>query len=90
MVKQGTPVETARVYVIPLNAIASGVSNLAPRERGYHTTAIDRFVRSLAEDCGGRAIRVILSGTALDGTLGLPASNAAGGLTFTQDPVRKV
>ena len=48
--------------------------------------AIDHFLRSLAEDCGGRAIGVILSGTASDGALGLTAIKAAGGLTFAQDP----
>ena len=88
-VKHGTRVEPARVYVIPPNAsmtIASGVLNLALRERGSHTMAIDHFLRSLAEDCGGRAIGVILSGTASDGVLGLTAIKGVGGLTFAQDP----
>jgi two-component system, chemotaxis family, CheB/CheR fusion protein len=87
--KHGTRVEPARVYVIPPNAsmtIAGGVLHLAPRERGAHTMAIDHFLRSLAEDCGGRSIGVILSGTASDGALGLTAIKAAGGLTFAQDP----
>ena len=88
-VKHGTRVDPAHVYVIPPNAsmtIAGGVLSLAPRERGSHTLAIDHFLRSLAEDCGGRAIGVILSGTASDGTLGLTAIKAAGGLTLAQDP----
>ena len=88
-VEHGTRVEPARVYVIPPNAsmtIAGGVLNLSPRDRGSHAMAIDHFLRSLAEDCGGRAIGVILSGTASDGALGLTAIKAAGGLTFAQDP----
>jgi len=47
---------------------------------------IDHFLRSLAEDCGSRAIGVVLSGSASDGALGLTAIKAAGGLTFAQDP----
>ena len=46
---------------------------------------IDCFFRSLAEDQGHRAIGVILSGTATDGTLGLEEIKAAGGITFAQD-----
>jgi two-component system CheB/CheR fusion protein len=46
--------------------------------------AIDHFFESLAEDRGSRAIGVILSGTGTDGTHGLRAIKAAGGLTFAQ------
>jgi two-component system CheB/CheR fusion protein len=46
--------------------------------------AIDHFFESLAEDRGSRAIGVILSGTGTDGTAGLRAIKAAGGLTFAQ------
>jgi two-component system CheB/CheR fusion protein len=48
--------------------------------------AIDNFFESLAESRGSRAIGVILSGTGADGTAGLRAIKAAGGLTFAQDP----
>jgi two-component system, chemotaxis family, CheB/CheR fusion protein len=47
--------------------------------------AIDHFFESLADDRGSRAIGVILSGTGTDGTHGLRAIKAAGGLTFAQD-----
>jgi hypothetical protein len=46
--------------------------------------AIDHFFESLAEDCGSRAIGVILSGSGTDGTAGLRAIKAAAGLTFAQ------
>jgi CheB methylesterase len=43
------------------------------------------FLESLAEDQHERAIGVILSGTATDGTVGLEAIKAEGGITFAQD-----
>src|SRR5205823_11021490 len=46
---------------------------------------IDALFRSLAVDQAGRAIGVILSGTASDGTLGSKAIKAEGGITFAQD-----
>jgi two-component system CheB/CheR fusion protein len=46
---------------------------------------IDSFFRSLADDQQSWAIGVILSGTASDGTLGLQAIKAQGGITFAQD-----
>src|SRR5262249_28810587 len=49
------------------------------------TLAIDRFFESLAEEQGSRAIGIVLSGTGSDGTAGLRAIKAAGGITFAQD-----
>ncbi len=43
------------------------------------------FFESLAEDQRERAIGVVLSGTATDGTLGLAAIKSEGGITFAQD-----
>src|SRR5215813_872766 len=88
-VKHGMRVEPNCVYVIPRNAnmsLAQGALRLSPREetRGQHRP-IDYFMRSLAEENGVRAIGVILSGTASDGTLGLEAIKAEGGITFAQD-----
>jgi len=81
-----TRVEPNRVYVIPPDrdiVISQGVLRLRPRERarGQHRP-IDLFLRSLAEDQRDRAIGVILSGTASDGTLGLEEIKAEGGITF--------
>ena len=66
--------------------IVEGTLRLSPRTeiRGQHRP-IDHFFRVLAEDQGHRAIGVILSGTATDGTLGLEAIKAEGGITFAQD-----
>lgn len=88
-VTNGVRVQPNHVYVIPRNtnmAIQQGVLRLLPREetRGQHRP-IDFFLRSLAEEKSNRAIGVILSGTASDGTLGLEAIKAEGGITFAQD-----
>jgi two-component system CheB/CheR fusion protein len=82
-------VEPNHVYVIPPNTnlgIAAGVLTLRPRPktRAPHRS-IDCFLESLAEDKRERAIGVILSGTATDGTLDLEAIKAEGGITFAQD-----
>jgi two-component system, chemotaxis family, CheB/CheR fusion protein len=86
----GMPLEANHVYVIPANAdltIANGALLLALRTKaaGSHMP-IDRFLRSAADQCGNRAIGVILSGTGSDGSAGLEAIKAAGGVTFAQDP----
>ena len=77
------------VYVIPPNAsliIQQGVLTLQPRRQtGGAQRSIDRFFQSLAEDLHERAIGVVLSGTATDGTVGLEAIKGEGGLTFAQD-----
>src|SRR6266852_4207096 len=88
-VTDATPVEPNHVYVIPPNVdliISQGILRLTARTeaRGHHMP-IDRFLRSLAEDQGSNAIGVVLSGTASDGTLGLAAIKAEGGITFAQD-----
>lgn len=86
-------VEPNHVYVIPPNmnmAIVKGVLRLEPRPQGRRPQhAIDFFFESLAADQRERAIGVILSGTATDGTLGLEAIKAEGGLTFAQDESAK-
>lgn len=77
------------VYVIPPNTslvIRRGVLALSQRARSREAPrSIDTFFESLARDQGPRAIGVILSGNASDGTLGLEAIKAAGGFTFAQD-----
>ncbi len=85
----GTLVEANHVYVIPANVdltIADGTLKLAPRTQapGSHMP-IDGFLRSVADQCGSRAIGVILSGTGSDGSAGVEAIKAAGGVTFAQD-----
>src|SRR5437762_896625 len=92
-VTSGVAVERNHVYVIAPNtslAIADGVLKSQPRrtDRGLQRS-IDCFFESLAQDQHDCAIGVILSGTASDGTLGLEAIKAEGGITFAQDESAK-
>jgi two-component system CheB/CheR fusion protein len=89
-VHDGLHVEPNHVYVIPPNhsmAILNGVLSLLPRTEthGQHLP-IDFFFQSLAQDQKARAIGVVLSGTASDGSQGLKAIKAEGGLAFAQEP----
>ncbi len=88
-VTNNTRVAPNGIYVIPPNAemrLVKGVLRLKPRMRSAHAHhSIDIFFESLAEDLGERAIGVVLSGTASDGTLGLEAIKAANGITVAQD-----
>ncbi len=88
-VKDGMKVAPDHIYVIPPNSnmvISDGVLHLMPRrETELQHMPIDCFLTSLAEDRKGQAIGVILSGTASDGTLGLKAIKAEGGIAFAQD-----
>jgi two-component system, chemotaxis family, CheB/CheR fusion protein len=92
-VAHGMRAEPNNVYVIPPNAVMSisGCSlQLSPREESHGThMTIDRFMRSLAEEQGNRAIGVILSGSGTDGTLGMAEIQAQGGVTFAQDESAK-
>src|SRR3989449_11496269 len=80
--------EPDHVYVIPPNAdmtIGGGAFALTSRAAVDRHTPIDHFFRSLAQELEGRAIGLVLSGTGTDGTLGLRAIKAEGGITFVQD-----
>src|SRR5947209_5441607 len=75
------------VYVQPPNKCViakDGTLTLVQREERLNV-GIDHFFESLAEECGSRAIGIVLSGTGSDGTAGLRAIKAAGGLTFAQN-----
>ena len=86
----GMRLERDHVYLIPPGAylaIAEGALRLSkPQERHGARMPFDFFLRSLAEECGERAICAILSGTGTDGSLGLKAVKEKGGLVIVQDP----
>ncbi len=87
-VENKTVVQPNQVYIIPPGktmSIAQGILNLTPRSAGQ-SMPIDFFLESLAKDQGGKAIGIILSGTAADGSRGLKEIKNAGGITFTQKP----
>ena len=47
--------------------------------------SVDRFLVSLAEEHGAKAVAMILSGTGSDGAYGVQAIREAGGITIAQD-----
>ena len=85
---QGLRVKPGHVYVAPSRAdvaIERGRLVLSPvASRRGPRAPIDRFFRSLAADRGSACIGVLLSGSATDGTRGILAIKAAGGITFAQ------
>ena len=89
-VLDGTRMQPNSVYVIPPGhelGVLHGTLQLFPlREEQRPHLPVDRFLTALAQDQGDRAIGVVLSGTGSDGTLGLTAIKAEGGITIAQDP----
>ncbi len=86
----GMPIEAKHIYVIPPGtylAVRTGTLHLSqPEARHGARLPFDFLLHSLAEDCGARAIGVILSGTGADGRLGLQAVKRKGGFVIAQDP----
>ena len=88
-VTNGMEVEPNTIYLIPPNAemvISNGRLLITERDKteSLHLP-IDQFFRSLAHECGRKAVGVILSGTGSDGSRGIVAINEAGGLVLCQD-----
>jgi two-component system, chemotaxis family, CheB/CheR fusion protein len=88
-VQEGTPIQANHVYVIPPSAMLTlkdgNLSAQPLRPNDPLVMVIDTFLRSLAEHRKSQAIGVVLSGTGTDGTLGLAAIKAEGGIAFAQD-----
>jgi len=88
-IKNGMLLEVNHVYIIPPGTNISIASEklilIRMKDAGLKRMPIDWFFHSLAEERGNRAIGVILSGTATDGTLGAEAIKAEGGIVFAQD-----
>ncbi|PTR13439.1 two-component system CheB/CheR fusion protein [Nitrosospira sp. Nsp2] len=83
-------VEAGMVYVIPPNHYLILQRNtlhleLMPQPRP-HPRAVDRLFISLAEEQQDRAICIVLTGADHDGTVGLKAIKAAGGMVIAQLP----
>jgi len=83
-----TPIEPDHVYIMaPAVCLSMADGHLrVERRAGGRNLPIDYFLRSLAQDKSSKAIGIVLSGTASDGTLGLKAVKAQGGITFAQEP----
>lgn len=89
-VEDGMVVHINCVYIIPPNynmAFLNGALQLLePSATRGQRLPIDFFFRSLAQDQHERAIGIVLSGTASDGTLGVRAIKGEGGMVMVQTP----
>jgi two-component system CheB/CheR fusion protein len=89
LVEDAMLVEADHIYLIPPKKemiISAGKLLLSERDREQELTLpIDVFFRSLAQDCGTRAIAVVLSGGGSDGSRGIRAVHEAGGMVVVQD-----
>ena len=88
-VEDGMPVEPDHVYLIPPKKemiISGGKLLLSERDQKQELSLpIDVFFRSLAQDCGDRAVAVVLSGGGSDGSRGVKAVRDVGGLVVVQN-----
>ena len=86
--KDGVAVKPNCVFVIPPDAtltIKYGRLRLVtPAPAREHRRPIDAFFTSLAEDCGERAVGIVLAGVGSDGTIGIRTIKELGGLTLAQ------
>lgn len=86
----GAVIEANHVYTSPSDkeiTVKGGRLQLTPRsDVGHLRLPIDHFFSSLGEDCGARAIGIVLSGSGTDGALGLKVIAAHGGIVLVQDP----
>jgi two-component system CheB/CheR fusion protein len=84
------PVAPDVIHIIPPDrslTISKGLLKLdRPVERRGMRMPIDLFLTSLAEDQQEAAVGLIMSGTGSDGTYGIRAIKAHGGLVLVQDP----
>ena len=86
----GMPIERDHVYVIPpgfyLAVDDKAILRLsAPQARHGARLPFDFLLESLASQFGARTVCVVLSGTGADGSVGLMAVKAQGGLVIVQD-----
>ncbi len=88
--QDGLEIEPDHVYVCVPNrdlVVENGrLRLLDPESERRQRYPIDRFFESLASAYGDRATAVVLSGTASDGSRGISAVKAAGGMVIVQDP----
>jgi len=91
VVEDEMPIQPDRIFVCPSShevTLWNGQFQLEPRndDTGW-PKAIDRLLRSLAEDQGSQVVAVILSGAGTDGTEGARSVRENGGRVVAQEPM---
>jgi two-component system chemotaxis response regulator CheB len=88
--KDGEVLQAGRIYVAPPDhhmVVEDGAIRLTRGPKEHHTRpAVDPLMRSIALAYGALAIGVVMTGWGDDGTAGLQAIKACGGLAFVQNP----
>jgi two-component system CheB/CheR fusion protein len=88
--RDGDPLRPDVIAICPPNhdVVVEGqkLKLSAPSPRFGPSPSIDRLFESIAEHWGERGVAVVLSGTGADGSQGVRAVRAAGGLTLAQSP----
>ena len=88
VVDEGMIPEPGRIHLIPPGKdmiLREGVFRLQERSSRDPHFPINGFLQSMARDWKGAFVGIILSGTGSDGSLGIQAVHAAGGLVLAQD-----
>ena len=82
--------QTDTVYVVPSGKdgqVQDDALHLCdPAPENISTPSVNVLLQSIARTCRGGGIGIVLSGTGSDGATGCRAIQAAGGITFAQDP----
>lgn len=89
-IENGDKLQSNTIYILPPSKEATFVQGTfhLTKEKGRHSAQmpINTFFKSLAESQHPNIIGIILSGTGMDGTLGLSAIKKAGGKIIVQKP----
>ncbi len=89
-INEAIEIEKDCVYVLPPDKNAeiknSSLITIEQIEPHRENMPIDHFFKSLAEVRGDKSIAVVLSGSGVDGTIGMRAIKKAGGIVIVQTP----
>jgi chemotaxis response regulator CheB len=90
LITEGLPIQPDHVFIVPSDRdlqLVDGTFRLSPmsKPKGW-PDVITIFLRSLAQNWGGKLVAVIVSGLDADGSKALREIKEAGGITIAQAP----
>jgi two-component system, chemotaxis family, protein-glutamate methylesterase/glutaminase len=90
LITEGLPIQPNHVFIVPANCdlhLLDGMFRLRPISKPHGwPDVITVFMRSLAQNWGGKLVAVIVSGLDSDGAGALREIKEAGGITIAQAP----